>query len=354
MKIVFVLPYAGLAGGIRVAATYARLLHERGHEVTVVSQPLGKPHGRKAVLKRFLGLQKVQRQEVTPLLDFLGDRHIVLDRRRPVTDHDVPDADIVVATWWETALWVSELSARKGRKFYLLQGYEVFPYLPAESVISTYSLPLTKLAVSTFVKEKILEHASQEEIIVIPNSVDAVKFSSPSRDRNDMMTIGFIYAKAPVKNVKLAIDVCVAAKAQMPDIKVVVFGISEPDEKLPLPSWMEFHQMPKQSEIPDLYAKCDLWLFTSKEEGFGLPILEAMACRTPVLATNAGAAADLINGENGFLLEANVDEFVKQIERINNIKPSEWREMSDAARKTATNYTWDDATDSLLEAFESG
>jgi hypothetical protein len=43
MKITFVLPYGGLAGGIRVAAIYAERLKKRGHEVVVVSTPPAQP-----------------------------------------------------------------------------------------------------------------------------------------------------------------------------------------------------------------------------------------------------------------------------------------------------------------------
>ena len=57
MKITFVLPLASTNGGTRVVATYARILHERGHDVTVVSQA-GRPQaGWKPLVKRLLGIQ---------------------------------------------------------------------------------------------------------------------------------------------------------------------------------------------------------------------------------------------------------------------------------------------------------
>jgi glycosyltransferase involved in cell wall biosynthesis len=51
----------------------------------------------------------------------------------------------------------------------------------------------------------------------------------------------------------------------------------------------------------NVYADCDVWLFASFSEGFGLPIIEAMACRCPVVATRAGCAPDVIKeGVNGY------------------------------------------------------
>ncbi|MEG4213288.1 hypothetical protein [Microcoleus sp. S13_B4] len=50
----------------------------------------------------------------------------VLETYRLITDVDVPDADIIMATWWETAEWVAKLSPSKGTKVYFLQHYEAF------------------------------------------------------------------------------------------------------------------------------------------------------------------------------------------------------------------------------------
>jgi glycosyltransferase involved in cell wall biosynthesis len=304
-------------------------------------------------LKEFIGLARPQKHEKTPLLDFLGDRHLVLDRVRPVMNDDLPDANIIVATWWETAPWVSELSSRKGRKFYFLQDYEVFPNMPTEKVIATYSLPLRKIAVSAYIQRQVTKQVPDSEIAVIPNAVDVEHFKAAPRQKNPTFTLGFLYTETARKNVSFAVEVAEAARSRIPNIRVLAFGAQEIADYLPIPNWVEYHKTPIESEIPGLYAKCDLWLFTSSEEGFGLPILEAMACGTPVLATNAGAAENLINGSNGFLLDAKVDMFVDQIVRIKEAKPSEWREMSEAARMTATDYTWDDATDRLLEVFEN-
>ena len=120
----------------------------------------------------------------------------------------------------------------------------------------------------------------------------------------------------------------------------------------PLPDWVEYHRAPPQAEIPRLYAQCDLWLFTSRHEGFGLPLLEAMACRTPVLATRAGAAPDLITGQNGQLLEPSAEVFASQIERYAQMPPQEWRALSDAAFATAQAYSWDQSTDLLVDILE--
>jgi hypothetical protein len=54
MKITFILPYAGLSGGVRVVAIYAAKLQQRGHQVQAVSQPLPQPTWKQR-LKTWLG-----------------------------------------------------------------------------------------------------------------------------------------------------------------------------------------------------------------------------------------------------------------------------------------------------------
>jgi glycosyltransferase involved in cell wall biosynthesis len=57
-----------------------------------------------------------------------------------------------------------------------------------------------------------------------------------------------------------------------------------------------------ESELPALYAKADVLLMPSLHEGFGLPVLEAMACGTPVVASTAGALPETA-GEAALLVD---------------------------------------------------
>jgi glycosyltransferase involved in cell wall biosynthesis len=51
-----------------------------------------------------------------------------------------------------------------------------------------------------------------------------------------------------------------------------------------------------EEEIASLYSGADLFVFPSKIEGFGLPVIEAMACGTPVICSNAAALREIANG----------------------------------------------------------
>jgi hypothetical protein len=68
----------------------------------------------------------------------------VLEKARPVGDDDVPDADVVLATFWRTAPWVAALSPRKGAKAILLQGYEILPGRKDAMMDAAWRLPFAK------------------------------------------------------------------------------------------------------------------------------------------------------------------------------------------------------------------
>ena len=98
MKITFVLPHViNLSGGIRVVATYAERLKKRGHEVFVVSTP-DRPFTLRQKIKALLKDKRWPAQNHgASYFDDIDIEHKVLERYRPVTNEDVPDAHVVLS-----------------------------------------------------------------------------------------------------------------------------------------------------------------------------------------------------------------------------------------------------------------
>ena len=350
MKITFVTSGWRLSGGDRVIAIYAQRLMRRGHDVLLVAPPPPRPHVSwlDRIRHRFAG-QPLTNEEPT-YLDPAIKRHR-LDRPRPVRNEDVPDADVVIATWWETAEWVSALESSKGAKVFFLQHFEAFDYLPTERVHAVWRLPFHKITISRWLVDLARERFDDRDVSLVFNSVDTDQFHSPPRGRQDIPTIGLLYSDTPWKGM----DVCLAAIERLGrPARVVAFGshAERPGSDGPaLPPGSRYYYRPAQDAIRDIYAQCDVWLCGSRGEGFHLPPLEAMACRCPVVSTAVGGPLDIVeDGRNGYVVPiGDVAALADRLSRIFASSTDEWRTMSDNALETARRYSWDDATD-LFEA----
>ena len=357
MRITFVTPAPSLGGGQRVVAIYAGRLRRRGHDVHVVARLTPNPSVRQVICSLYRGRGWPRNKRDTTYLDESGITPHYTDSTRPVTDTDVPDGDIVIATWWETAEWVAQLSHSKGAKVYFLQDHEVFPYLPVERVAATWRMPLHKVVVSRWLADLARVEYGDPDASLVCCAVDHEQFWGPPRGKNPVPTVGLLYTEAPRKNCGLALRAFALASNRFPELKLVTFSNRAAVPELPVPQGTEFHVRPAQARLRELYAQCDAWLFSSQTEGFGLPILEAMACRTPVIGTSAGAAPELLADGGGiFVAHDDPSDMARAIEHVVAMSEPDWMRLSDRAFATAARYTWDNATDlfesALLTAIE--
>jgi glycosyltransferase involved in cell wall biosynthesis len=264
----------------------------------------------------------------------------------------LPEADAVIATWWETVEAVNQAPPSKGRKFHLLQGHEVFPYLPARSA-DVHRLPFHKIAVSGWLMNLMRENYGSTDVSLVVNPVDTDRFGWVERQRAQVPTVGTVFGVTPVKNSAMAFEAVRLAREQIPDLRLVAFGADAlPSDFQSLP-FVEYHERPAQEAIPDVYRSADFWLFTSTEEGFGLPILEAMAVGTPVIATPAGAAPDLVTEKTGALVSLDPAEMARAIVRLFSEPEEKWFEMSRESRSTAEAHDVESAV-SEFEAIVCG
>jgi glycosyltransferase involved in cell wall biosynthesis len=351
MRITFVLPYAGLQGGIRVIAIYAERLARRGHKVTVISDPQHFTMRDKVrSLVREGGLPKPE----PSFFDGLDVDHRVLDAWRPVTDADVPDADVVVATYYTTAEGVLHLSPSKGAKAIFIQNYEKEDGRSHPSLDRSWRMPMHKITISKWLVELARDTFGDSVVSHIPNSVDLTQFYAPPREKGTVPTVGLLYNPFSLKGLDTSFKALKQVAAALPSLRLVTFGARQPTFKFPLPAYAQFHYRPRQDAIRDLYSQCDVWLCGSNVEGFHLPPLEAMACRCPVVSTRVGGPLDILeDGVNGYLVDVkDAAALADRLLRVLNLSNEQWRQMSDAAYRTATAYTWEQATSLFESALE--
>lgn len=340
-----------MSGGIRVISIYANRLRQRGHEVLAVSVP-PRPLTVRERLRAFVKGSPTPTVRRASHLDHVPVRHVVVGHQAPITDADVPNADVVIATWWETAEWVWGLSASKGAKVHFMQDYETWGGF-VERVDATCRLAMPKIVIAGWVRDLLVKRFGQLPLALVPNSVETEKFFAPPRGKQVMPTVGLTYTTMHNKGTDISLAAYRMAQREIPELRLVSFGSSVVSADLPLPVGAEYHYLAPDAMLPELYGGCDAWLFGTRIEGFGLPILEAMACRTPVIGTPAGAAPELLARGGGILVPGeDAKAMAEAIVKVIGMSEEEWRRMSEAALATATGYSWEDATDRFEAALQ--
>lgn len=355
MRITFISPTVNMGGGTRVIVIYAQQLMRMGHDVQIISPPpklVSSTRKLKSWLKGMGWPNNPSRP--TSHLDGSGLNHHVLDRWRPVTDEDVPDADVVIATWWETAEWVNALSASKGAKAYFIQHHEVFPYLPVERCHATYRLPFHKIVIARWLRDVMATQYGELVVDLVPNSVDRTQFFASVRSKQAVPTVGLLYSTTPFKGLDVSLSALEILRQRIPNLRVLSFGSEYPRPKPVLPDYIEFFFSPPQDQIRNLYSQCDVWVTASRSEGFNLPAMEAMACRTPVVATRTGWPAESVkSGRNGILVD--IDDTVAIVEGVQWVlsrSDEDWRILSSNAYEAATSGSWEASAAMFEKALE--
>jgi glycosyltransferase involved in cell wall biosynthesis len=276
LKITFLAPHIRIAGGVRAILTYADRLAGLGHEVTLVV-PAG---GRAAAWWRHV-------QRVSP--EWMpGFRPRIAWVARWAAEA-LPDGDAIVATAWQSAPVVAAAPGRCGRMFYLVQHYESLYHGDPAAVDATYRLSLTKVVISTWLRDVMRERFdSDAEVLVTP--VDRALFHRvPVQVMTSRPRVLMLHHEYPWKGVVDGLAAVARVKAQVPALWLVGFGVKPPRDR---GAYDEFHANPPQASLAALYSGCDLYLCPSWDEGLGMPPMEAMACGAALVTYDNGGCRD--------------------------------------------------------------
>ena len=108
----------------------------------------------------------------------------------------------------------------------------------------------------------------------------------------------------------------------------------------------------EDEDLPALYRGATLFAFTSLYEGFGLPVLEAMACATPVICSNTSSLPE-VAGDSVLLVDPqNPDELTGAMIRAFSEEGLR-EEMVDRGLARAAGFTWERSARQLLGVIES-
>lgn len=233
-----------------------------------------------------------------------------------------------------------------------------------------YSDPKIHLAaVSQRVAAQLQKHFGRKDVVVIPNAVDTTRFSSEARvacrlasrkslNLDDgqlvLLLIGNDWKNKGLGQLLRSLT----AITDIP-IQLLVVGKDDPGfyrnvvRQLRLEKRVRF--MAPSPDVLSFYAAADTYVAPSLEDAFGLPIMEAMACGLPVIASvRAGASENIVDGITGYLLQdpMNDVELTGLIRRLADDRLAAQRIGAAAAHHVKTLFSWDDNASAAREFLE--
>lgn len=343
IKVNFILPGRGIypVGGFRIVYEYANRLTELGADVKILHTAcLYKSHS------FFIGIVRYVYYLIFFKLHkkwFQLNPQIVNKWIFTPKSLFVPDSDFVIATSWETAEYVVELSENKGVKIYLIQGNEAdFIFAKKNKfenrVFKTWDFPMKKIVISTWLQKKIIESGNVSELIFNGLNFDEFFIEKNICDR-DPLTLMMLYHDSPSKGCNEGLEAIRKIKIQKPLLKVVLFGVPNRPENLE--RWIEYYKMPSRSQLRELYNNSSVFISPSHSEGWGLPVAEAMQCGCAVLTSNIDGFKDFVkNKETGLCFEVqNVEDLIQKLDYLlenDNIRVS----LANAGNLYVRKFDW--------------
>ena len=346
LKITFTLPGAGShpVGGYKVIYEYANHLCARGHRVTVVHP--ARLHTDVSWVK--LGkstvryLQRKAEGSYRPDNWFNIDNGVSLLWSWSLNDKYIPDADIVIATSWETAEWVNRYPEAKGKHFYLAQGLETWSGAE-KRVLATWKMPFKKIVIAKWLKE--IADDLGEEAIYIQNGLNFNAFGlDASPEVRNQTRILMLHHRLDLKGSADGLAALNIVKRELPDLRATLFGVSAAPSKLP--DWIEYHRRPSQPKLRELYNHAAIFLSPSWSEGWPLPPAEAMMCGAALVATDIGGHKEYATHEETALLSPPKDAKSLAENLLRLIRNPEFRiKLAQQGNAYIQRFTWKNAVD---------
>lgn len=311
IKINIIVPSLVQGGGLRIIFSYANYLAEQGNDV-IVYVPI------------FYVCPKVRNGKInwkTSVGNLLrGSKLEWFDNKfkiKPVfkiIDAYIRNADVIIATAWQTAQAVYDLSENKGKKVYFIQDYEVNNKGTDKlNVESSYKLGMNMITITAWLKE-VVHSVSGYNVEVIHNWTKDEEFIQVEKQMNTPRTIIMLGNTATHKGWSLGLEVLKRTQEKY-KCRIVIYGSKPVDD---IPESFEFYHNPKREQLMKLYDEADICLFPSIREGWGLTVTEAMAHKCAIVGNNTGVVMELCEDEITALIckSKTVEELVSNLFRV--------------------------------------
>lgn len=203
---------------------------------------------------------------------------------------------------------------------YLKDSYRNFVY-------EAYRKSHTLITVSDSLKREIQNYVTDKDINVINNLVDLDNFTLDNRNINYDKKDKFVFFSCAFLEPDKGMDVLIEAFNKVfkgKNVQMRIGGEGRATEQLSnlikelnLEDQVELLGELSRKEVADEMKKCNCFALASKHETFGMVYVEALASGKPVIGTKNGGAEEIINENNGLIVEIdNVEELSNAMEKL--------------------------------------
>ena len=222
------------------------------------------------------------------------------------------------------------------------------------------------IAISKYTKNDLISKLkiSPDKISIVFQGVDHNIFLPQETPIFDFQYILYVGSEQPRKNLSSLLKAFQIIKldTHFKDLKLIKIGSPglEADrkstlkmiDKLNLQNDVIFPGFVPEAELPKYYSKAACFVLPSLYEGFGLPILEAMACGCPVIASNVTSIPEVVDDAGLLADPLNVKEIVNAIEQV--LSDDGLREkLIDKGFAQSRKFSWDKTAFETAKVYES-
>ena len=199
---------------------------------------------------------------------------------------------------------------------------------------------------------------------VVYNGIDIDDFTDLPPRASTAPTVLFVGGLEPRKGLEFLVLSAPAILERVPDavIRVVAKagfrGVDTVEwfellaQRAGVRDRIEFHESVSQEALLQFYSDADVVVLPSRNEGWGLSLMEAMACRKPVVAARVGGVPEMVrHGVDGFLVESgDVAGLARDISSVLLDRDLATR-MGAAGRERVAAYSWADSARRTADAY---
>ena len=206
------------------------------------------------------------------------------------------------------------------------------------------------------VREEILRHqlVPASRLVQAPLGIAAEFLSVPSQRAGERHYLLHVGSCTPRKNVELLLQVFAEARKRVADLELVQIGGPWTDaqrayiERRQLTPHIQQRRGISRDELASLYAESTAVLVPSLSEGFGIPVIEALACGAPVIASDIPVLREVGFEGVRFCSLANVSDWTRAIEEVCATGARTSLETRDRIR---ARYTWRTQAQIIADAY---